>query len=791
MPTINEQIDKILDKRLGRGMYSGKGHLQTVEQKISKLVSIQNAVLTLKKKYATIKKDLDNKTGDFYSAFNSNPEANTAFSKLGPEFDVAVRDITTAIYELDKLKSRFKRDAVRIAFIGNERQGKSTFLRSMTRLPNEVIPAYDGTSCTGAVSVIHNSPEDTNFRAVIQFYSMEEMLSKIKHQLKRLFPKTYTSFSINSLEDLASLDLSGFDDDDKTELEGFKTIFINHKHCYEKFVGDGVKTYRDKDVVMTFVAQYREYEKREDVPSNAAPEDVVERVTKRNEDGTPKLRVWRHLYYKYPAVKSVDIYCRFPNQECGRMEFVDTVGLDSPFNSNEVEEEMFRVLLEDCDGAVDVFCPAPLGGTIPGKENSVYTKLKERLLVREPEKWLSYAINEIPSGKNSNIQNIPDILNILKTKHLPFGLIVPVNAKKEVDVNDKLLVPHLQMIVRNLSYLDNQLLDTVSVFIATAYNSCLSLLQDGRAAIPLSALSNWDFETDGYKPLIHDFNIKMNKLDHDNYAKHKDEPCEKLVNAYCEKIETIDSGLPSEDEIVDRFRSGNLITTRDMFEDIIEQMRNEIFDSFERINIDVLEPLQREVQLKIVSLMFKEGLWSRLPLPSEKSSKEPSFEWLENIIKKYVPETKYPSLFSAMRFILDYQISIEGLVEYNVTKSLHVIERTHKEFRPYIGDDPDEFEEKGAAVWQQLANRLLPVQKNLKSWINDFALIPSHSFYSRVHKFHIKIGTDIKGVQELKRFYYDNMNEIWHEEIAAKTKNSKAFNEWSISIENLNNLLNN
>ena len=40
----------------------------------------------------------------------------------------------------------------------------------------------------------------------------------------------------------------------------------------------------------------------------------------------------------------------------------------------------------------------------------------------------------------------------------------------------------------------------------------------------------------------------------------------------------------------------------------------------------------------------------------------------------------------------------------------------------------------------------MPLQKRLRSWIGDFALIPSQSFYSRVHKFHIKIGTNVNGV---------------------------------------------
>ncbi len=781
MATINEQIDKILDMRLGRNSYQGKGHLQNVEAKIAALEKIRDSILVLQSYTKMADAQISNKSGEFYKALYADPNAMASFKQL--DYVAVLVRIDEALSSLKKLQKRFKRETVRIAFIGYERQGKSTFLQSMTGLPNEVIPAYDGTSCTGAVSVIHNEDTDTPFRADIEFYTLQEFLDNVKAKLKILMPEK--NFIISSLEDLASIDLSSYSGKDKTEIEKLiKNNIIGHRHLYGPYLGRGIESHTDKDVVMKFVAQYREYSTRESLPKDAPEEDINERIKEKNQDGTIKTIVWRHMYYWYLAVKSVNIYCKFPNQECGRIEFVDTVGLGPSVNADAVEQEMFRVLKEDCDGAIDVYCPANTGGSINEKEIGIYTKLEQNLASREPKKWLSYAINAIPYGDKRNIQNVEDILSDLALKNLPFGFYVDVNAADRKEVNDKLLVPHLEMIASNLESLDKNLLSQASEEAINAYNLCQSLLQTASKVIPLNSITGWKFEKDGFVPMLHDFNIEMNNIDHDGYAVNKDKQCPELTEAYNQIINLIDKDLPTEDELIDRFKSGVLLTTSEVFGEYIEKIRNGIFESFEGTNKNVLNSLQEKVKTDLIKVLFEQGKMSMLPLPSD-CPIEPTTEWMECVIKNYIPQEKYPALFDAIRYVLDYKISIEGLVEYNVTNSLHIIEKDHEDFIPYDGGDPHDYSKKAAQVWQELASRLMPLQKRLKSWMNDFALIPSQSFYSRVHKFHIKIGTNINGVQDFKDFYQDNMGLIWHNEIESLTKENAAFSDWANCIESV------
>ena len=784
MSKIKDEIKKILDMRLGREDFEGKGHLQMIQRRIELLTTIRSSVIGLRNHMDKVDTQIKEQSGDFFKLLYSDPVAMGIYSQLDCVTTLAHIDEALSMYQ--KLEKRFQRPSVRIAFIGHERQGKSTFLQSMTGLPNEVIPAYDGTSCTGAISVIQNKETDTPFQAEIDFYTVPEFLENVKSKLKTLFPGSH--FLLNTLNDLDLIDLTGYQKGDGLEvIKLIKRSIINHKNCYAPFLGIGHQIYTDKDEVMKFVAQYREYLSRNEIPSDADPEDIVERE-KQLKDGT-KVPVWRHLYYRYLAVKSVKIYCPFPNSDCKDIEFMDTIGLGASVNADTIEREMSRVLREDCDGAIDVFCPSSTGGSLPGSEKQIIRKLEENLSTRDPKKWLSFAINTIQEGSKCNTMNIKDILDDLSLLSTPFGFYTPVDAANTKEVNDKLLVPHLRMIAENLPSIDVNLIKSADAKAIEAFDSAQSLMIQARKVVPMQAITDWNFENDGFLPLNRAFAKAINAIDHDGYAQAKNKPCLPLTNAYEKLLDNIDVNLPSKKTLADRFSSGHLITCGGMFEEVIEEMRNGIFAVFENVNIEVLHPLQEKVKKDLIGLLYKEGRWSMLPLPVEKRSEEATPEWLENIMLAYVPQEKYPSLYAALRFILDYQINIEGLVEYNVTNSLRIIERTHPDFIPYRGGEPDSFEEKGKTVWKELVARIPLLQDELRSWIYSFALIPSHSFYSRVHKFHIKIGTDVEGVSDFKRFYNDNMGFFWQQEIQAKAHENATFGEWSEVVETLRRTL--
>lgn len=777
MSTISEQIESILDKRLGRGLYAGRGRLQMIEARIANLASVKNRIQELDVLVASIKNQIESKSGEYYNMLVTDPDA------LSQMEDVtcagAKAKVSELIEALELLKKRFEREAIRIAFIGRERQGKSTFIKTITGLNDKVIPAYSGNSCTGAVSVIHNVRNVTdeqgnpvNVKVVAEYYDTSKFLEMVNEKLNRFFPDG--SKRVGRLEQIEALILpENLLGNQSTKVIAeylkFKTSVVENFGKYSHLIGVGTRNYYDEDEIAQHVAQYEEFD--HEVPGS-------HEVTK--DDGSI---VYQLDYYKYVAVKNVNIYTSFEIETTKKLELVDTIGIGSSADSEAIEAEMYRVLREDCDAAIDMYRP-DVTPNYPQEQADLLDNLIDKLSDREPEKWVVYVLNKITSGFYKNAASAEAVLktaeNIISGKDpKPVAWTKAIDGSIFEDVRDQLVSPLLTLIAENLDKLDQNLIDKTDNLCKEAYNECLKLVKAANAVTSAGAGLSADamslFDEKLYKELLKSFGYAMNQVDQKGYATKRDTECYQLEQAYANIIDEIDVYIPDEEVILERFETGALVTQNQMFEEYVEQMRNDIFAAFENVNEDVLHPLQEKVKADLIQILYNEGLMKNLPTPSD----TPSLEWLREIIDNYISEDKYPSLYKAMRFILDYQINIEGLVEYNVTKSLYVLDKTHAEFIIYQGEFTEDFEQKASDVWQELCNRLTPVQKRLRDWISSFTLIPSHSFYSRVHKFHVKVMTDTEGREDFRRFYRNNMGMIWASEINAAGKAEKAFGDWT------------
>ena len=496
----------------------------------------------------------------------------------------------------------------------------------------------------------------------------------------------------------------------------FKTSVVDNYGKYSHLIGVGTRSYYDEDEIAQHVAQYEEFDHT--VPGS---HEV------KKDDGTI---VYQLDYFKYVAVKNVNIYTAFEIETTKKLELVDTIGIGSSADSAAIEAEMYRVLREDCDAAIDMYRP-DVTPNYPQEQADLLDNLIDKLSDREPEKWIVYVLNKITSGFYKNAASAEAVLktaeNIISGKTpRPVAWTKAIDGTIFNNVRDELVSPLLSLIAENLDVLDQNLIDKTDNLCKEAYNECLKLVKAANAVTSAGAGISADamslFDEKLYKELLKSFGYAMNQIDQKGYATKRDTECFQLEQAYTNIIDEIDVYIPDEDVILERFETGALVTQNQMFEEYVEQMRN---------------------------------------------------------------EEKYPSLYKAMRFILDYQINIEGLVEYNVTKSLYVLDKTHAEFIKYQGEFTEDFGQKASDVWQELCSRLTPVRNRLRAWISSFTLIPSHSFYSRVHKFHVKVMTDEEGREDFRRFYRNNMGLIWSAEINAAGKLEKAFGDWTERVKAL------
>ena len=766
---IKEQVDGIIRRRK-------EERLPKIKKSIAFLRTVDERISNLENLIGTIRYQCERKQGPYYQILLADPAMESRFSAVSASYLRQL--INSQISKLENLEKRFSREAVQIAFVGYERQGKSRFLQSISGLSNSVIPAYSGTSCTGTVSVIHNV--ESAFKAKIEFYTLAEFLEIMNEKLKAFFPER--TFYLNSVLGLKSLDLSGFNAGTNIELanqfEKFVNGYVRHADDFAELIGSEPIILTDEKLVIKHVAQYEEFDV---IPAGDDPSLFFEK--EKTDDNSQPYKVFVKNYYKYLAVKSADIYTHFPTLDDAKIVLVDTIGLGDSTDATRIEDEMFRVLREDCDAAVDVFKPDPQGGGFNQQQSNILTKIGTELRAREPHKWLFYVINRVECVKGRNIENIPKIKEAVRSSFMqlesvPVADVVDINAADPEQVNKLLIGPLLDVVIKNLDDIDLSYIEDVNNSGNHLYQE-YKLFSECVGRVISGSLKQGSNEMKQFRTLYErlDYSSELKVLD-TSYYDRKDAPCDKVRNCLEQVISTLTKLIDKPAVIVEDVTRGR-DATNTILEKYVKVFRNRIYDAFNRVNINVLLPLQEEVKLSLARILFENAKLGLIPLQEYAIEDGPSMDWLNTFIKEKVGKEEYPRIYSILKFVTDYQLNIQGLIEYNVAKCLNTIDPTSSEFvvmSPITGVSDITHATK---IWSEIVNRATVIQGLMRQWRDDFSLIPSHSFYARISMFRDMMVDDVETEKELYDFYAENRMMIWRPEFTSMMQQADAFGAWN------------
>ena len=766
---IKQKIEQIISARkLTR--------LPKVEKEVTFLQDILSKIDNLDSVIATIKSQMNQKSGPYYSVLLADPTMEARFNIVSTE-QVRAK-LQMQLSKLEILRKRFSREAVQIAFVGRERQGKSCFLQSISGLNNSVIPAYSGTSCTGAVSVIHNT--GTSFSATISFYTLPEFLNIMQDKLKKFFPGKV--FQLNSVQDLKRLDLSIYQNGPNvalnTEFNKFIDGYVNHADSFSALIGSSDLVTSDEKQIIQHVSQYEEFDM---IPEGENP-SLYSKKIKTDNDGN-SITIWVKNYYKCLAVKSANIYTPFPSIDDAKIVLVDTIGMGDSTDAARIEDEMFRVLREDCDAAVNVFKPDSNGGGFNDEQTRILTKISNELKERDPMRWILYVINKVETNKGNNIENIPAIMKTAKESfskdNPPVADVLDIDAASPIDVNDRLLSPLLDIVTENLDDIDSKLVAETNKTGEILYQE-YKLLSDSVSKVISGSMRQGSNELRKFRQLFQtdlDYTNELKKLDN-NYAESKEKVCPPVKNSIEMVISSLTKQISKPDEILIDVERG-IDATNAIFEKHVKNFRNKIYEAFMGVNTNVLIPLQNEVKDSIIAILYKNAKFGKISLQGYAVEDGPSQEWLSCFMDEKIDNDTYPKMYEMLKFVIDYQLNIQGLIEYNVARCLNTIDKHNEEFRtmnPITGVTDEVHAKK---IWSEIVNRTTLIQNKMRAWRDDFSLIPSHSFYARISMFRDMMVDDEATYEELYNFYSENRMAIWRDEFVGMIQETEAFGAWN------------
>lgn len=741
---LKEKINGIIDRRLGRGVFKGKGHLEVIKEKKEFFKALQKTIEDYETLRSNILNQINLKQGEYYTMSLDDP---------GLESKVEIADsskiqsqIKLSICECEKLEQRFGRESINISVIGLAGQGKSTLLQSIADIDNAIIPAADGSDCTGAKSVICNNNSPTTYAKII-FYNDVEIIEQIGRYISAL----QMPFSLGSTNQIPSI--SKFIDEFKkqhTEVTSdgkSKTTlstaekkhllhlekYVEHYKEYAHLIGT-VHTENDETKIRDYVAQYKE-------------------------DGTKT--------FYYLAVKEAQIYTKFKYEDAGKIVLVDTIGLGD--TALGIREKMISTLRNDSDAAIMIRFPRYGREDELRQEDVELCSLIEKSIGRDQlSKWLFFVINK--SSENEEVAK--QLKKHLESEDFNCALLALVNCAKQDDVENGLLIPMLQILADNLVSIDNGFMEKANDVFAIAYQLYFDLYEK------ISNIITSDFKkrinNEGlFDEVLYKELRLAQRLEEVNmqYADHKHE-CPEIKDEIFKTLKTLRKLRPTKDVILSRLSRGDETARPEIvYLNMADHFRAIICDQFEEINNSVIIKLQDDFKNQIINVLQSEngGKLSLITLNSEYDNSDPQ-AWLSAFIEQYLND--YPLIKSAFEDILKYQLNIEGILEYRINNSIEHLDRESPGFHHIMfGTDREQNAEE---IDQALLRAIPRIAEYLRENVSDILYIPYNSFYARIKKLREHIIYSEEGQMELKRLYRNLAPYIWKDMFKANVSKQSA-----------------
>lgn len=770
MSQINQQIQQIITKRKER-------RLPLIEEKIAFVDSLLQKVNSLDSLISEIKCQCEIKKGSYYAILASDPGMELRLQNVSTE------DTRTAITELQRelirLKIRFSRKSISLQVFGMAGSGKSTFIQSVTGLDNDVVLASEGGHCTGVSSFIYNSD---HFEARVYLYTESEMLALFNKNLEALekrFNPTVTPILLHNFHEIQNFKVEnvGLPATMDGRLSVMKYVdnftLISNLISGHDANGQPLQDFRQdadgrKYIQITDATKVQQWVAQHNGHHTSDPEYVA--------------------YLNYLAVNRVDIYKKFLCEDAGDIVLMDNVGLGDASNDVSTEQHMYQAIADNSDAVILLYQPKPNSGwrgeedSINGRLNNIRFKNAYQGIERMDVHELYFLLNERNTPGFDNSKDCPEVVKAFRAQ--PYErkeTILIANAADKESTRKKAIEPILSQLMEHLDEIDARMIASVNTLGQRVY-STYKILNDSVSSVISGEMKQGTNELRKFRELYHNdltFSNELKKLDQKYYT-DRNKPCPAVKNNIEKVIASLIQLIDLPSMIIEDVKKGDK-STNQILEKYCKIFRNRIYKAYDNVNSNVLVPLQERLKSEIITVLFNNARLGRIPLTEYAVEDGASVNWLQTFINEKVDKTLYPFLNNALNFVLDYKISIEGLMEYNVAKCLDTLDKNSPAFRPMtsLNGLPDEVQAK--KIWSEIVSRASLIQIAMQGWKDDFSLIPSHSFYACISMFRDMLVDDTNTAisEELYNFYSENRMSIWRKEFASIAQEAEAFGKWN------------
>ena len=711
------QIESIIQKRQPLG-----DRIEIVQNNLNNLSSLLRTV-------EAKRKNLLEKVDDI-----------TTLTKLETiDFLGNIEQISVELNVLEKLKSRFYRRTLNIGVVGRARQGKSRLLQSLTGLSTAEIPDGDDQHCTGVRSNIHHvSGIDTY--AEVYFHSehsfLNEVLAPYYQELNiGIIPKSIEIFANSPLPEL-SKSRSALD---KAKYQHL-TSYHRHIQQYRQFLLHNAPLRINKEQIREYVAQ-----------------DTI--------DGDRT--------YSYLAVKKVDIFCSFPNQDIGKIALVDMPGLGDT-GIGDVER-LIKTLGRDIDIVLFVRMPKSTGDHWSEHDVELYDLANSVLLDLSIQEWSFMVLNHVI--KTDNYKRCLSLKNDISNQHIDVKETIICDCANSTETQTEILDRVIDYLTQRIDVLDNK-------YASACQQRLLKIQQQIEAKLEQAQTIFGNLKSDEWsRSCVRSFSEFWNGLRED---------LERLTRSMIQKRDIEDNRFRfAVDEAIKHCRThpgipsiNKILKKRDRhasfesaYAECLHEVRTRLSKRFLNLDAALKESLE-QAKSEVVKVL-KENKLQHIAQGEGK-------DYLSNFIDNIPEDLK--DLRLGFETLATFELQYRGLIQHRIRKHLDVLtpDRTKYKFNDLLSNfwgQPNSNQEKVKKIYNNLRQAQTEAVNNCEQELKNLLIEPNQAGFAIVEEFVDRI-LRAEGIrEEWEIFVQDFATVIWQDKFQSINANSQIKQEWISAIE--------
>jgi len=650
-------------------------------------------------------------------------------------------NIQSELYTLDKLKTRFSRPTLNIGVIGRARQGKSRLLQSLTGLTKDEIPDGSGQHCTGVRSTIQHHSDIETYGEVL-FYTEHTFLNEI---IAPYYQDLKLGIKPISIEDFATKPLPTL----SGEVKGAEN---NAKYEYLRKYHENLDKFRH--LLQT------------SSPRRIKKEEIREYVAQDNSKG-------ERIYFNYLAVKEVKIFCKFPQEDVGKIALVDLPGLGDTGIGDD--KRMVKTIGEDVDAVLFVRMPKSNGDFWGDVDVQLYDTAYGALNDLPLPLWSFMVLNELDNP--SNFQLCELLKNDIKNKHIDVAKCVIANCAKPEEANAKVLEPILDYLTHKITDLDHQYASSCQERLLQIQTAIVSELEKAQKALgqPQQFAESgkfaklfkelWKKLTSGLENLLTELSKQIDNQDID-FEKSVKEAIQKCKN---------DTKIPTNLKDIEDRRDAEGASYQIAYNKYLNEIRAHLTQHFLSLDEGLKNSLER-VKSQVTNVLINEG---KLGGITEARGSE-FLKAIEQMLPDEILEGQASRLKFGFEILSNFELSYRGMIQHRIRKCLDGLtpDKTNAKLPNPL--DPDK-------AAQQISKYLLALHGEAvfqcQTALEELLTEPSQAAFAIVEEFLDRVLRAEDVDEEWRLFLEQERTSIWPSEFELLGERSRLRQEWLNTVE--------